>query len=211
MLLHKCFSFIMGQNKLASWQAISARYMQNLHRAKDLVHEWNKIVQNLAYTEIWTQKFFQTLPPNFDKRLNKSCHKFHPFCMAWMKLTQMHWSWHFQLRIIFLNMARDVWITLIATHCKGATTLSTNTFSKRAYLWHSAQQPCTNMLSVAVYFLLSWMSSSWVICYRLLFLTGKDFCLFVMPSVNKVLHNWHQKVYFKLLNFYSYLKSIISL
>jgi hypothetical protein len=29
------------------------------------------------------QKIFQTLPTNFGKCLNKSCFKFHPFCMAW--------------------------------------------------------------------------------------------------------------------------------
>ena len=64
--------------------------MQYSCRAKYLF--MNETKQN----KIWprpkglVQKIFQTLLPNFSKGHDESCQKFHPFCMAWMKVSKMH-------------------------------------------------------------------------------------------------------------------------
>ncbi len=48
--------------------------------------KWYKI---LTRPKGWVQKIFQTLLPNWALRFNESYVKSHPFCMAWMKVSEM--------------------------------------------------------------------------------------------------------------------------
>ena len=36
------------------------------------------------------KKSFELYRQNFGKGKNKSCQKFHPFCMAWMKVSKIY-------------------------------------------------------------------------------------------------------------------------
>ncbi len=53
----------------------------------------------------WVQKIFWTLPPNFGKSHNQSGQKFSPFCMAWVKVSEM--------RGIFNKFFKSVWPNLV--------------------------------------------------------------------------------------------------
>jgi len=48
--------------------------------------KWNEIWLG---PEGWVQKIYLTLLPNFGKGYNKSCKKFHLFCIAWTKVSEM--------------------------------------------------------------------------------------------------------------------------
>ncbi len=64
----------------------------------------------------WFQKIFQTLPPDFFTVLYESCVKFHPFCMAWMKVSKMKWIiiyFSVNLMMVMLMSSQNVVIKMM--------------------------------------------------------------------------------------------------